>query len=63
MGQPGGFFRTVRAVAASFFGVRGRRAHEDDMAKLKPLHVILVGITMALLFVLTLIMIVKAVVP
>ncbi len=63
MAGGGGLWDTVRAVAASFFGVRGRRAHEDDIAKLSPVKVILVGIALAVLFVLTLIMIVKAVVP
>ncbi|NCU99280.1 MAG: DUF2970 domain-containing protein [Betaproteobacteria bacterium] len=29
--------KTVLAVAASFFGVRGSKAHEADMARLKPL--------------------------
>jgi Protein of unknown function (DUF2970) len=53
------FFQTVRAVASSFFGVRGRKAHENDLAKLNPVHVIAVGIGMAVLFVLTLIWLVK----
>ena len=56
-------WETVRAVAASFFGVRGRRAHESDMARLNPVHVILVGIGLAALFVLVLVLIVRAVVP
>ena len=53
---------TVRAVAASFFGVRGRRAHEQDMARLNPVVVIAVGLVLAAAFVGTLIMIVRAVV-
>ena len=56
------FFDTLKAVASSFFGVRGRRAHEEDIAKLNPVHVIAVGIMLAAVFVFTLIMIVKAVV-
>ena len=56
------FIDTLKAVASSFFGVRGRRAHEQDVAKLNPLHVIAVGILLAAVFVFTLIMIVKAVV-
>lgn len=53
---------TVKAVASSFFGVRGRRAHEQDMAKLNPIVVIGVGIALAAVFVLTLITIVRMVV-
>lgn len=53
---------TVKAVAASFFGVRGARAHEQDMSRLNPLAVIAVGVALAAAFVGTLIMIVRAVV-
>jgi Protein of unknown function (DUF2970) len=51
--------QTVKAVAASFFGVRARKAHENDMAKLNPVHVIAVGVAMAALFVFTLVWLVK----
>ena len=54
--------QTVKAVAASFFGVRGGRAHEEDMQRLNPVAVIGVGIALAAIFVLTLILIVRAVV-
>ncbi len=53
---------TVKAVGASFFGVRGRKAHEADVAKLNPIVVIAVGIALTALFVLTLLTIVKMVV-
>jgi len=56
-------FKTVLAVAASFFGVRGSKEHEADMAHLKPLHVIAVGIAMAAMFVLSLVFVVRMVVP
>jgi len=56
-------FKTVLAVAASFFGVRGSKEHEADMAQLKPLHVIAVGIVMAAMFVLSLVSVVRMVVP
>jgi hypothetical protein len=52
---------TVKAVGASFFGVRGSRAHEHDMSNLNPLHVIFVGIALAAAFVLALVLIVRAV--
>jgi len=55
-------FDTVKAVAASFFGVRGRVAHEKDMASLNPVMVIGVGIVLAATFVVTLVIIVRLVV-
>jgi Protein of unknown function (DUF2970) len=54
--------QTAMAVGASFFGVRGGRAHENDMARLNPVHVILMGVLMAVIFVLTLLAIVRWVV-
>lgn len=59
---PAGFLDTVKAVGASFFGVRGKRAHEQDMQRLNPVHVILVGILLAAVFVLTLLGIARMVV-
>lgn len=53
---------TVKAVGASFFGVRASKKHEADVAKLNPIVVIAVGIFMAGLFVVTLLAIVKMVV-
>ncbi len=52
---------TVKAVGASFFGVRGRRAHERDVAKLNPVVVIAVGLALALVFVLVLVAVVRTV--
>jgi hypothetical protein len=56
-----GFFETIRAVGWSFFGVRGGKGHERDLARLHPLHVILAGLLMAAVFVLTLVVIVRVV--
>jgi hypothetical protein len=53
---------TVKAVGASFFGVRGRRAHERDAARLNPIAVIGVGVALAAGFVVTLLLIVRLVV-
>ena len=58
-----GLLDTVKAVAASFFGVRSRRRHEQDMARLDPKVVILTGLVLAAAFVITLILIVRSVVP
>jgi len=60
--RKGSFGGTVRAVAAAFFGVRGRGAHEQDLARLNPIHVIGVGIALAAIFVVALVMIVRLVV-
>jgi len=60
--QKANFVDTIKAVGASFFGVRGRRAHERDLARLNPVHVIVAGLLLALVFVLTLVAIVRAVV-
>jgi hypothetical protein len=51
--------QTLRAVAWSFFGVRRSKGHEDDIAKLNPVHVIIAGIVAAALFVLLLILLVR----
>jgi hypothetical protein len=53
------FFQVVLAVVSAFFGVRRRSDH--DSVRLKPLHVIVVGVVLAALFVFTLLMIVRAV--
>jgi hypothetical protein len=55
------FAQTLKAVGASFFGVRGSREHQADMRSLNPVHVIVAGIAMAALFVLSLILIVRMV--
>jgi hypothetical protein len=57
-----GFMDTLKAVASSFFGVRGGRAHRQDMSRLNPVHVIVVGILLAAAFVVTLLLVVNAVV-
>lgn len=57
--QGSSFFQVVLAVVSAFFGVRRRADH--DSVRLKPLHVIVVGVVAAALFVLTLLTIVKAV--
>jgi hypothetical protein len=46
-----GLLETVRAVAASFFGVRSARAHDSDMKRLNPVAVIVVGLLLAAAFV------------
>ena len=60
--RKGSFGDTLKAVASSFFGVRGGRAHQQDMSKLNPVHVIVAGVLLAVVFVLTLVTIVRLVV-
>jgi hypothetical protein len=56
---PGTLLQTMRAVAWSFFGVRRGRDHDQDMARLNPVHVVVAGIVAAVLFVAALIMIIR----
>ena len=59
VGRKGSFVQTVSAVAWSFFGVRRGKDHENDMAKLNPVHVIIAGVLGAALFVLMLVLLVR----
>lgn len=54
--------QTASAVLWSFFGVRKGRDHDRDMAQLNPVHVVITGVIFGVLFVLTLLMIVKSVI-
>jgi hypothetical protein len=54
--------QTASAVLWSFFGVRKGRDHDRDMAQLNPVHVVITGVVFGVLFVLTLLMIVKSVI-
>jgi hypothetical protein len=56
------FGQTARAVFWSFFGVRKRASYEQDAQHLNPVHVILMGIAGAALFIGILIAIIKFVV-
>ena len=54
--------RTVQAVLWSFIGIRKNSESQEDMAKLNPFHVIVVGLCLALIFVFGLIALVNWVV-
>jgi len=58
----GSFMQTVRAVGWSFFGVRRRADHEQDVAEVNPLHLIVAGVLAALLFIAALVLLVRWVV-
>ena len=49
------FWHSVKLVAWSFLGIRSRAGYQDDLAKVNPMHVVLVGLMGALLLVLALI--------
>jgi len=55
----GTFWHTVRAVAWSFFGVRRAADHEQDVARLNPVHVVVAGILGAAFFVAALLLLVR----
>lgn len=55
----GSLLRTFKAVAWSFFGIRKGSEYEKDVAQLNPVHVIVVGIIVAALFVVGLVLLVK----
>ena len=57
--RPLSFGQTVKAVAWSFVGLRKGAGYRQDIQKLNPVHVIVAGIIGALLFVLTLVLIVR----
>ncbi|MET0205056.1 MAG: DUF2970 domain-containing protein, partial [Casimicrobiaceae bacterium] len=56
------FLQIVFAVWSSFFGVRKRRDHDAIARSIKPQHLIVAGLVGALLFVLTLVVIVRIVI-
>jgi hypothetical protein len=57
--RPPSVLRTFAAVAWSFFGVRRSADHAADVQKLNPVHVIVVGLISAALFVLALVLLVR----
>jgi Protein of unknown function (DUF2970) len=56
------FLATAKAVFWSFFGVRKRSDYEKDAAQLNPVHVVIAGVLGALIFIATLVIIVRLVV-
>jgi Protein of unknown function (DUF2970) len=60
--RPLSFVQTVKAVAWSFIGLRKGAGYQQDIQQLNPVHLIVAGIIGALLFVLTLVALVRWVV-
>jgi len=61
-GGRGSLWRTVKAVAWGFFGVRKNSAYQEDIARLTPLHIVAVGLVAVIVFVVALIVLVRHVV-
>jgi hypothetical protein len=61
--RKGSILGTVRAVLWGFLGVRRNTDFQNDIASLNPIHIIVVGMVMAVLFVLGLVALVHWVVP
>jgi polyferredoxin len=60
--RKGSLWRTLQAVLWSFIGLRSRKEFNRDIAELNPIHLIVVGLMMALIFVLGLLALVNWVV-
>jgi uncharacterized membrane protein YidH (DUF202 family) len=60
--RKGSLLGTVKAVLWGFLGVRRNADYQQDIAKLNPVHLIAVGLVMALVFVFSLIFLVNWVV-
>ncbi len=56
------FLRSVKLVAWSFLGIRSSKGYREDLAKVNPMHVVLVGLVGAVLLVVGLISLAKWVV-
>ncbi len=54
--------QTIKAVAWSFLGIRRSSEFQADVGRLNPLHIILVGVVGAVIFILSLIALVNWVV-
>ena len=57
-----GMLSTLRTVLAAMLGVRRKADHVRESEPLNPVHVVVAGVAMAVLFVLTLIAIIRFVV-
>jgi Protein of unknown function (DUF2970) len=53
--KQGSFMRSIKLVAWSFLGIRSKKGYQDDLARVNPVHVVLVGIVSVLILVVGLI--------
>ena len=49
------FFQTLKAVLWAMFGVRKGSNYQEDIAKLNPVHLIVAGILLTVIFVVSLV--------
>ncbi len=61
-GNTATFGQTMKAVLWSFLGIRKRRDHDRETARLNPLHVVIAALLGVGVFIFALLMIVKSVV-
>jgi len=57
--KKGSFLRTAKVVAWSFVGLRARDAYDEDAKNLSLIHIIVVGLIGALVFVGSLVLLVN----
>ena len=60
--RPPGFLYTLRAVLWGFLGVRRKSDYQEDLVKLNPLHLVLMGVVVTFAFVAGLMLLVRWVV-
>ena len=60
--RDGSFFQAAKTIFWAFFGVRRRQHGESDVAKLKPVQIVMAGILGGAVFVLVLVVVVRFVV-
>ena len=56
------FWRSIKMVCWSFFGIRKSSESQEDTARVNPFHIIVVGIALTIIFVIGLIVLVNWVV-
>jgi Protein of unknown function (DUF2970) len=62
MKKSSSFWRSMKAVMWGFLGVRKKSGLQDDVASLSFVHIIIAGVVGALIFMATLLLVVKVVV-
>lgn len=59
--KPPGLLQVVQSVLAAFFGVQSEKSRQRDFTRGKPIHYITIGLVATVVFVLTIVLIVKLV--
>ena len=52
-------FQTLKAIAWGMFGVRKGSGYQDDISKLNPVHLIVAGLLCGVIFVASLVLVVR----